>query len=535
MARDVREMCGAFADGDTKVEAALREVYGDDRELLEERRRAYVKLLRAFERVYGPDRSVRVFRSPARINLMGVHVDHRGGYVNYMCISREILMAAEMREDDRVVMHNVDEEMFGPQEFSIGEELPSERRGDWLTYIDDVDIATGDWGNYLKAATLYLQDQFPDRPLRGMNVMVSGNIPLGAGISSSSALVVSTLEAAVCGNGLDIPVEEKVRIAGEGEWYVGTRGGWGDQAGMLYGRRGMITHITFFPLLVELVPFVPGYTVVVCNSLVEARKSAGARSTYNEKVANYEIGLMLIKAADPGIASKLEHLRDVNEANLGWNEVQIYELLKKVPETIERKELLTRLPSDREKLETLFRTHDEPVNGYRPRQVVLFGLAECKRGEICADFLKRGDVKGFGELMYISHDGDRAVTFREDGAKTQWDNRTTHRYLETLISDLRSGDPERVERARIYRQPGGYGCSIEELDLLVDITRRVDGVAGAGLTGAGLGGCVLVMVKHENVKQVVQAVKEGYYDPRGLPLGTEVCVSVRGAGEILAE
>ena len=534
MVRNVQELRNAFSDRETTVEAALREIYGDDEQLLEERQQAYVDVLRSFEQVYGPDASVRIFRSPARINLMGVHVDHRGGYVNYMCISREILMAAEMREDDRVVMHNTDTEAFGARSFSIGEELPPERRGEWLTYITSVEITPGDWSNYVKAAILYLQDQFPDRTLRGMNLMVSGNIPVGAGISSSSALVVSTLEASVCGNGLDIPVEEKIRIAGEGEWYVGTRGGWGDQAGMLYGQEGMITRITFFPLGVDLVPFVPGHSVVVCNSLVEARKSAGARSTYNEKVANYEIGLMLIKAARPDLAPKLAYLRDVNAENLGCGEAQIYELLMAVPETATREELFARLPSDRAALETLFGTHDEPSGGYKPRQVVLFGLAECRRGEICAEFLKRGDVAAFGELMYVSHDGDRAVTFREDGTPMPWDNRATDEYLGTLVSDLRSGDPTRMERAQVHSQPGGYGCSIEALDRLVDIARGVEGVAGAGLTGAGLGGCVLVLVKDENVQDVVQAVKKGYYDQRGLPLGTEVCVSVKGAGEVLS-
>jgi len=304
---------------------------------------------------------------------------------------------------------------------------------------------------------------------------------------------------------------------------------------MLYGQRGMITHITFFPLRVELVPFVPGYSVVVCNSLVEARKSAGARSVYNEKVANYEIGLMLIEAARPEFGSKLAYLRDVNEDNLGWDEAQIYELLMEIPETITREELFVRLPSERAAIETLFGTHDAPSGGYKPRQVVLFGLAECKRGEICSEFLKRGDVTGFGELMYVSHDGDRAVTFREDGGEAPWDSRATDGYLQSLVSDLGSGDPKRIEQAHVYNQPGGYGCSIEALDRLVDIARRVEGVAGAGLTGAGLGGCVLVLVKDENVQDVVQAVREEYYDPRGLPLGTEVCVSVKGAGEVLGD
>ena len=55
-------------------------------------------------------------------------------------------------------------------------------------------------------------------------------------------------------------------------------------------------------------------------------------------------------------------------------------------------------------------------------------------------------------------------------------------------------------------QSGGYRCSTEELDELVDIARKAPGVAGACLTGAGLGGCILVLVRKENV-EIIMASK----------------------------
>lgn len=529
--RTVSAWIDAFMSHDAVLDMRLRVIYGDDPALLDERRRAYVNLLTRFGMTYGDD-DVIVTRSPARINLRGVHVDHRGGHVNYMCISRETLVAAHARDDDHVFMLNTEPKKYGPRSFNVTDELPPHQRGDWLAYIDQVEIKPGDWMNYVKAAVLRLQDRFHDLPLKGMNLMVSGNI-VGQGLSSSSALVVATMEAVLQVNGLDLPVEERIDLYGTGEWYVGTRGGSGDHSAMLCGRRGHVGHMSFFPSSVEYYPFPAGYRVVVCNSLKEARKSAGAKSTFNERVATYEIGMMLFKDRFPDLGIRVVHLRDVRPEALGCSEADIYRVLLALPERIDREVLLEILPQRKADLERLFRTHDNPPEGYRVRDVWLFGLAECARARICVDYLKRGDVEGFGRLMYIGHDGDRVVRFNPDGGTTPWGSRMTDEELDRLIADAESGDPVRQDRARIWRQPGGYRCSCEELDHLVDIARLAPGVAGASLTGAGLGGPVLVLVREEAVDDTVDAVRRHYYEARDLPFSAEVCSSVEGAGRVL--
>ena len=521
----------AFVGHDPVLEARLRVIYGDDEALLDERRRAYVNLLTRFGMAYG-DEEVIVTRSPARINLRGVHVDHRGGHVNYVCISRETLVAAHTREDDHVFMLNTEPKKYGPRSFSVTDELPPHRRGDWLSYIDQVEIQPGDWMNYVKAAVLRLQDRFHDLPLKGMNLMVSGNI-LGQGLSSSSALVVATMEAVLQVNGLDLPTGERIDLYGTGEWYGGTRGGSGDHSAMLCGRRGYVGHMSFFPSAVEYYPFPPGYRVVVCNSLKEARKSAGAKGAFNQRVATYEVGMMLLKARFPVVAERAAHLRDVTPQRLGCSEADIYRMLRALPERMGRGEVLEALPDRKGDLERLFKTHDEAPEGYRVRDVCLFGLAECERARLCVDFLKAGDMEGFGRLMTIGHDGDRVVRFGEDGRAVPWGVRATEAELDRLIADAESDDPARREGARLWRQPGGYRCSCEELDHLVDIAQGVPGVVGASLTGAGLGGPVLVLVKEGAVQDVVEAVRRGYYERRDLPFAAEVCSSVEGAGRML--
>ena len=87
-----------------------------------------------------------------------------------------------------------------------------------------------------------------------------------------------------------------------------------------------------------------------------------------------------------------------------------------------------------------------------------------------------------------------------------------------------------MESARLYRQPGDYAVSCEELDELVDIAMSVDGVLGAGRTGAGLGGCISVLIEKDRTDEFIRVVSDGYYRPRNLPVAVEVCFPVEGAG-----
>ncbi|NLN29198.1 MAG: galactokinase, partial [Firmicutes bacterium] len=86
----------------------------------------------------------------------------------------------------------------------------------------------------------------------------------------------------------------------------------------------------------------------------------------------------------------------------------------------------------------------------------------------------------------------------------------------SLIDDLRSEDPERVAKAQLHLQPGGYACSTPEIDEMVDLSLQVPGVLGAQLSGAGLGGCIMVLVRSEAKEQAKQVLTERFYMPRGL-------------------
>jgi galactokinase len=130
-------------------------------------------------------------------------------------------------------------------------------------------------------------------------------------------------------------------------------------------------------------------------------------------------------------------------------------------------------------------------------------------------------------LISISHDGDR-VTKLIDGERVPTDNSYPDERIDALISDLESGNPQRMSRARLWQQDGGYNVSMPELDMLVDIALATPGVVGAGLVGAGMGGGIVVVVKDEYAQQVIENLAEQYYRPRNLKVAAEVVTAVGG-------
>ena len=167
---------------------------------------------------------------------------------------------------------------------------------------------------------------------------------------------------------------------------------------------------------------------------------------------------------------------------------------------------------------------------YPIRGVVLFGLTEMQRSAAYADALKKGDMELIGQLMKISHDGDRVVSFDENWQETPWISRCDDAYILERLNDLESGDIHRVARSQLILQPGAYRCSLPAIDRMVDIATRTPGVLGAQLAGAGLGGCMMVLVKNEAIEQLRKNMIEKYYAPNRIPEVILVGSPIAGAG-----
>lgn len=520
--KNIRAWIECIKMRDKSFISRLESIYGENKELINERLSAFLEIAEKFRDVYG-EREAGFVRAPGRLNTLSMHSDHRGSYINPISLNREIVVCYAPREDGQVEVHNADPS-YGKRRFGIAEESPDTgitNESEWLAWTQgktDERKKAGtndDWGNKLKAVPVYLQVRYPDVRLCGFDGVLGGTIPGSAGLSSSSAIIVAMMEIMTDINAIALDDKSFVRFCGIGEWYVGTRGGFGDQAAIKFGKLGKITHMTTLPELVidSYIPFPAGYQIIIFNSQIKADKTGAAVQKFNEKTATYEIGEIYIrkymrehhgdvyrKIVDSRQHLEIEkkfHLADVIEC---LTQQQIYQLIQGVPERISRQELLRQLPEEQVLLKRQFATHDEPGYEYPVRLVIIYGLAECRRGRMLKEVLNQNRVDIYGRLMNISHDGDRVVlgTPRFDPAKD------------------------------LYLQPGEYGCSIPEIDDMVDIALKA-GAIGAQISGAGMGGSMMALVKEENVRAVVDAMHEGYYKPHGFKDNVIVATAIQGA------
>jgi len=534
--RSVSEWMSEIEAGGTRLKRWLRNIYGPEPGLHAEKCRLLLRVLRCYGRRFGFDEKVVIVRAPGRINLMGRHVDHRGGFNNFLAINRETLAVAALREDDRVVAINTEPRKFKSVRFSISELMGGFAWGDWINFVNSEWVrsllrsAEGNWGNYLKAATLRLQHQYQDLKIHGANIALSGNVPIGAGLSSSSTLVVATLQAAIALNNLELTSQQFIDLCGEGEWFVGSREASGNHAAIYLGQRGRIAHVGYLPFRIERIIDSPqNYQIILADSHIKT-KSDVAKQIHNARIAGYELGLALLKQRCPQVAGSIEYVRDIDADRLGCSRSEIYRLLLKVPEFMTRKDFRDMLSSEyRELLERNFATHAEP-KCYGVRGVLLFGAAEIMRSRLCIEYLDAGRIDEFGELMKVSHNGDRVARLAAAGRYEPVETGCSDGYLNRLIADLASEDPRRVQSAQLYMQPGRYGCSTKEIDRMVDMACSVPGVVGAQMAGGGLGGCIMILAKTGAVEAVRKVLTRQYYTPNNLKPAMIACRTVEGAG-----
>jgi galactokinase len=218
-----------------------------------------------FERAFGqPPRWV--VRAPGRVNLIGEHTDYNDGFVMPIAIDRAIWIGLRPRTDRRVVVRSADYEQQG--EFSL----------------DDLTRGAPGWIEYLKGVAWTLQEA--GHPLVGWEGVLAGDVPRGAGLSSSAALEVATARAFAQASGFawDPPVMAKLAQRAENRW-VGVNCGIMDQLISATGRAGHAQLIDCRSLSLTAVPLPPGVAVAVLDT--NTRRGL-VDSAYNERRASCE-------------------------------------------------------------------------------------------------------------------------------------------------------------------------------------------------------------------------------------------------------
>ncbi len=481
-------------------------LYGDD---IEPQKQRYIDLLNRFISKYG-DKKVVITRSPGRINLMGRHIDHRGGGINVMATDKDQVFVSARRDDDTVQISNLDS-TYPDRSFSISETLALGSNDSWLSYlasknvVDALRESKGDWSNYVKSAVIHAQFK-NEYKLCGMDMVSTGNIPIAAGLSSSSAIVVAVMEALVALNCLNLTEREFIDLCGEGEWFVGSRGGAGDHAAMKCGQKDAIVHLGFKPFTVgEKQKFSDKYAVLVANSMLQAKKSEGSKDTFNAKVASYEFALMLLKKNYPDY--ELKEFRDLAKIR---PYSKVYEMIATLPETITRGAIKVLLPEYKQRIDEIFSNHKDP-QVYELRNVAIYGISECERAEQFMNVLKSEDYVALGNMMKISHDGDRLGV-----------NGISDAHLEQLI----------VNNTPFENEHGSYKCSTPEIDYLCDLLNNTDGVLGSEIVGAGLGGCVIALIEKSKSNSIINIINRDYYDKYGFNYAANVYSASSGSSVI---
>lgn len=232
-----------------------------------------------------------VARAPGRVNLIGEHIDYCGLPVFPMAIGRSTRVAFEPRADREIRLTNRDPR-FAPSTFALSETVPR--------------APAGDWSNYARAACQALVPRFPD--LRGVDALVESDLPIAAGLSSSSALVVASALAILHGNGVSLAPLELMDLLARGERYVGTAGGGMDQAIILGARTGCASRIDFQPLRLTPTAVPAGWRFIVAWSMVRAEKSGAALHAYNERPRQSEEARRLVAARLRGGGSRPEDI-----------------------------------------------------------------------------------------------------------------------------------------------------------------------------------------------------------------------------------
>jgi len=474
-------------------------------------------------------------RCPSRINWEGHHVDHQGGCYNATTESHEMVVACSARDDDWIVAHNVNSRQFPSCRFRIS----------------DTDKPVDGWGTFLHGTYKALSEHYQDAKISGMNLVVGSDISLGGGMSSSHALLVALTLSAVATSGLSLDKNDAVQLVHKADWYAGARTGLGDQATMIFGKKGMLFHSPvgkFDEIEPTYIPLPERYSLVLIDSFTHHTLAGDEAIAYNARVFACKIALPLLLRAleEEGLADlgKITCPAGVSPKNVPLE--MIYRALRRIPENAKldllredyraAKPLCPSAPEFDDLVETYFpaghRPEDIPLRG-----VLIYTLAECRRSVLYAEKLEQGDIEGAGRLANVGHDGDRVAEKNPGtGEYISSEHSVSDADIDRLLADLSSGNSERSEQAKLEYQKGDYRASITLLDQIVDIARDC-GAVSASLTGGGHGGVVTAMIAADRLDLLARTVREFYANELSLTeeqmeSGLRPCVTVAGAGYV---
>jgi len=280
-------------------------------------------------------------RSPGRINIIGEHTDYNGGFVMPAAIDKAIYVAISKREDDEIHLFSESYQQFD------------------ISSAKSLNKSENSWANYI----LGVADQLKERGYRlgGFNFYIDGDVPLGAGLSSSAAVECATGFALDQLFSLNVPKMDFALIAQKAEQtFAGVNCGIMDQFASVFGKKDQAIMLDCRSMKHIYIPLkLDGYKLLLLNTNV---KHALADSAYNTRRAQCEQGVAWVREHYPNVNT----LRDV----------------------------------DLSMLETHVKPKDEEVF-----TKCSFVVKEIGRLLTAAEQLENGNLQGLGNLMFETHQG----------------------------------------------------------------------------------------------------------------------------------
>lgn len=271
------------------------------------------KLNAVFREKFGePDHLV---RSPGRINLIGEHTDYNMGFVLPASIDKAIYIAIQKREDEHI--HLVAADLEEEYSCSLAGLQPSSQR----------------WPDYILGVVDQLQKKGIN--LRGFNIVMAGDVPLGAGLSSSAAVECATVFALDALFGLELDRKTMVQFAQKAEnEFAGVQCGIMDQFASMFGQEGKLIRLDCRSLEYAYMPFPSNEVDIVL--LDTGVKHALASSEYNLRRQECEEGLGIINQAHPSVQSLRDASIQMVDECLSQGDPIVYNRCKYVVEEINR-------------------------------------------------------------------------------------------------------------------------------------------------------------------------------------------------------
>ena len=362
----------------------------------------YDELMKKFEAHFGC-KPTAVSYAPGRIEVLGNHTDYNEGFVFSAAIDLGTFFAAAPSDDTTCTL--------------VAGDLMKEVKFD----ISDVAKRDSDtWQNYVNGTFNWLFGGEPAKAGKGWKGMFLGNIPLGSGLSSSAALEMCTGLALAKLYGLEFDKTTLAKIGQKAEHtFAGCPCGLLDQASSLYGKAGSLVKSDFRTCEFENVPLGDDVCFLMVASNAKHALVDGAYASRRqacEDAAKYFAGVL---------RHPVTHLRDVSVAE--W---------------------------------VLYRGGLSETTAKR----AIHPIGEDERVLAGAKLLEKGDLEGFGALMFDSHESSR-----------NW-----------------------------------FENSCEELDAIVDAAKAIPEVYGARLSGGGFGGSCCLLVDPAAADKIAAQITKEY-------------------------